>query len=348
MKSLAFALLLVITLSAMGQSQPGGPPETPPQNQLPPKRKKPTPDQTPTFKVDVKLVSVFATVTDPNGAPIVDLNKSDFVISEDGIPQKIAVFEQQSEVPLSIVLALDASGSVRKDIKLELESARRFVSSTLRKNDGLSLYQFSEIVSELVPFTSDFQRIARGIRAVHVGAATALYDAIYLGGEALADRQGRKVMVIITDGGDTMSRTSYAEAVRAAQQAEAIVYSIIIVPIEASAGRNTGGEHALIQLSKDTGGKHYYADSAASLDAAFQQISRELRTQYLLGYYPTQRLADSDFRRIDIRITKGMPAETAPAPQALPATDDGDSPEPAPVSKYRVRHRSGYYTSKLN
>jgi Ca-activated chloride channel family protein len=342
-RKLAIALLmLMISLQAIGQSQPGGPPEPRPETQLPPKREKPAPDQTPTFKVDVKLVNVFATVTDPHGAPIVDLNKEDFAISEDGFPQKIAVFEQQSEVPLSIVLALDASGSIRKDIKLELDSARRFVSSTLHKNDGLSLYQFSETVSELVPFTSDFQRIARGIRAVHVGAATALYDAIYLGGEALADRRGRKVMVIITDGGDTMSRTSYAEAVRAAQQAEAIVYSVIIVPIAASAGRNTGGEHALIQLSRDTGGKHYYADSAAALDAAFQQISRELRTQYLLGYYPTQRLADSDFRKIEIKITRGQPL--APAPTAQ--DDDGDSTAPAPP--YKVRHRSGYYTSKLN
>ena len=343
MRKLTIALLmLMISLLAVGQSQPGGPPEPPSQTQLPPRREKPVDDQAPTFKVDVKLVNVFATVTDPHGAPVVDLNKDDFAVAEDGIPQKISVFEQQSEVPLSIVLALDASGSIRKDIKLELDSARRFVTSTLRKNDGLSLYQFSETVSELVPFTSDFQRIARGIRAVHVGAATALYDAIYLGGEALADRRGRKVMVIITDGGDTMSRTSYPEAVRAAQQAEAIVYSIIIVPIAASAGRNTGGEHALIQLSRDTGGKHYYADSAAALDAAFQQISRELRTQYLLGYYPTQRLADSDFRKIEVKITRGQSLAPAPAAQS----DDGDSAEPAPP--YRVRHRSGYYTSKLN
>jgi Ca-activated chloride channel family protein len=336
-------LLLLSSLLGIAQSQPGDRPQSSSPAQLPPRRER-IEEQTPTFKVDVKLVNVFATVTDPRGAPVVDLSKNDFALSEDGIPQKIAVFEQQSEVPLSIVLAVDASGSVRKDIKLELESARRFVSSTLRQKDGLSLYQFSETVTELVPFTSDFQRIARGIRAVHVGAATALYDAIYLGGESLANRQGRKVMVIITDGGDTMSRTSYPEAVRAAQQAEAIVYSIIVVPIAASAGRNTGGEHALIQLSRDTGGKHYYADSAAALDAAFEQISRELRTQYLLGYYPTQRLADSDFRKIEIKITRGAPTAT----QSPAQSSDGEGVESAPVGPYRVRHRSGYYTSKLN
>lgn len=292
-----------------------------------------------TFKVNVKLVSVFATVTDANGAPITDLKKEEFSIAEDGVPQKIAVFDQQSEMPLSIVLAIDASGSVRKDIKLELDSAKKFIAATLHNKDTVALYQFTEVVQELVRFTSDQKRIDRGIQSVHVGAATALYDAIYLGSNALADREGRKVMVLITDGGDTMSTVKYPEALRAAQEADALVYSIIIVPIASNAGRNTGGEHALIQLSHDTGGKHYYANSPQSIDQAFQQISRELRTQYLLGYYPSQRLADSDFRRISVAVNRGDQGK-----QAKPAGDD--DPIEGPDTGYRVRHRSGYYTSK--
>ena len=114
-------------------------------------------------------------------------------------------------------------------------------------------------------------------------------------------------MVVITDGGDTMSKVDYQEAVRAAETAEAILYSIIVVPIEASAGRDTGGEHALIQLSADTGGKYFYASSLSQLDEAFRQISDELRTQYMLAYYPSQRLADSDFRRIQVTV-EGLPA----------------------------------------
>ncbi len=102
-------------------------------------------------------------------------------------------------------------------------------------------------------------------------------------------------MVIITDGGDTVSKTSYQHAVREAQQAEVILYSIIIVPIESNAGRDIGGEHALIQLSRDTGGKYFYASSLDQLDAAFHQISDELRTQYLIAYYPSQRLSDSEY-----------------------------------------------------
>ncbi len=243
-------------------------------------------DSDTTFKVNVKLVNVFVTVTDQHGAPIADLKKDNFQLREDDKEQKIAVFDKESALPLSIVLAIDTSLSTRKDLPLELASARRFAHAILRPVDALSLYQFSEIVSEV-------------------------------------SRQGRKVMVVITDGGDTMSKVDYKEAVRAAQQAEAILYSIIVVPIEASAGRDTGGEHALIQLSEDTGGKYFYASSMPQLDEAFRQISDELRTQYLLAYYPSQKLSDSDFRRIEVRVN-GVPA----------------------AGNFKVRHRTGYYTSK--
>ncbi len=285
-----------------------------------------------TVKVNVRLVNVFATVVDENGAPVADLKKEDFQILEDGEPQTVAVFDRESELPLSIVLAVDTSLSTRKDLKLELESARRFVQSILRPQDAVSLYEFKETVREVTPFTNDLARIDRGLLRMQPSFGTALYDAIYLGGQVLEGRQGRKVMVVITDGGDTTSKVKYPEAVRAAQQSEAIVYSIIVVPIEASAGRNTGGEHALIQISADTGGKYYYASSIPRLDRAFQQISDELRTQYLLAYYPTRRLADSDFRRIEVKV-KHPPSTTQTPPI-----------EETPL--LQVRHRAGYYTSK--
>src|SRR5207237_8495733 len=134
-------------------------------------------------------------------------------------------------------------------------SAWRSAPSIVRAVAGLSLDGFGESVDHVVPFTSDLKLIDRGIQSLHPGAATAMYDAIYLSSEALEPQQGRKVMVVITDGGDTVSKIDYREAVRAAQQAEAIVYSIIVVPIEASAGRDTGGEHAMMQLSAANGRK---------------------------------------------------------------------------------------------
>lgn len=276
-----------------------------------------------TLKVDVKLVNVFVTVTDEHGRPVGSLKKENFDLKEDGRGQKIAVFQKESALPLSIVLAIDTSLSTRRDLQLELQSARRFAGAILRPVDGLSVYEFSEVVSEIVPFTSDLKRIDHGIDHPRLGAATALYDALYLGAQALETRQGRKVMVVITDGGDTVSKTDYKQALRGAQEAEAIVYSIIVVPVESSAGRDTGGEHALIQLSSDTGGKYFYAASLPQLDEAFRQISDELRTQYLLAYYPSEKFADSDFRRIQVSVA-GVPEST----------------------NYGVRHRTGYYSWK--
>jgi Ca-activated chloride channel family protein len=276
-----------------------------------------------TFKVEVKLVNVFVTVTDSRGAPVASLEKENFVLREDGKDQKIAVFGRESAIPLSIVLSIDTSLSTRKDLPLELTSARKFAHTILRQQDGLAVYKFSEEVHEVVPFTSDLKAIDAGIDKVRNGAATALYDAVFLGSQALSKRQGRKVMVVITDGGDTVSQVNYKEALRAAQESEAIIYSLIVVPIEASAGRDTGGEHALIQISEDTGGKYYYATSLPQLDEAFRKISDELRTQYLLAYYPSQRFADSDFRRLQVTLTN-----------------------PPAGGPYQVHNRAGYYTRK--
>jgi Ca-activated chloride channel family protein len=307
-------LLVLATCAAVSQTAPAAP--SPGQS-----------DAGTTLKVDVKLVNVFVTVVDQNGAPVGGLSKDNFQVMEDGVTQNVAVFDRESELPLNIILAVDTSLSTRKDLPLELESARHFVHSILRPVDRLALYQFDEIVHEVVPFTSDPARVDRGIEGVRVGSATALYDALYLGASALEERKGRKVMVVITDGGDTASKVNYAEALRSMLSAEAIVYSIIVVPIASSAGRNTGGEHALIQISHDTGGKFFYAEDGRQLDQVFRKIDQELRTQYLLAYYPNRRLADSDFRRIDVKVV---------APN--------NSPD---ASAVRARHRTGYYTSPM-
>ena len=277
-----------------------------------------------TVKVDVNLVNVFVTVTDQHGAPVGGLTKDNFVLMEDDRQQTVKIFDKESALPLSIALAVDTSLSTRQDLPLEQASAKRFAHEILRPVDALSVYAFSETVREATPgYTSDLKRIDESIDHIRVGAATALYDAIYLASRALDHRKGRKVIVLITDGGDTVSSVDYKQALRAAEEAEALVYSIIVVPIESSAGREIGGEHALIQLSEDTGGKYYYATSIAQLDEAFRKISDELRTQYLLAYYPSQHTSFSEFRRIEVKIA-GV----------------------ADSASYRVRHRAGYYSVK--
>lgn len=306
-------LLVSVFLAVCGlRAQQSVPPEPP--------QKKPST----TLKVDVNLVNVFVTVTDNQGAPVGGLKKENFIVKEDGQDQAIAVFDKESALPLSIALAIDTSLSTRHDLPLEEASAKRFAHAIMRPVDALSVYGFSEVVREATPgFTADLKRIDESIDHIRVGAATALYDAIYLVSRNLDRRKGRKVIVLITDGGDTISKVDYKEAVRAAEEAEALVYSIIIVPIESSAGRETGGEHALIQLSEDTGGKYYYATSTSQLDEAFHKISDELRTQYLLAYYPSQHASFSEFRRIQVNIV-GVPES----------------------AEYHVRHRAGYYTVK--
>jgi Ca-activated chloride channel family protein len=303
-------LILLLLVNAWSGAQ-----QSPPQTQ-------PAPEPEATLKVDVKLVNVYVTVTDAHASPVAGLKKENFVVQEDGREQTIAVFDKESAVPLSIALAIDTSLSTRHDLPLEQASAKHFAHTILRPVDALAVFGFSETVLQSSPYTADLKRIDEGIDHVRLGAATALFDAVYLASRSLDRRQGRKVMVLITDGGDTISKIDYKEAARAAVEAEALVYSIIVVPIENSAGRETGGEHALIQLSEDTGGKYYYATSMAQLDDAFRKISDELRTQYLLAYYPSQRLSNSQFRRIQVGVA-GL-AEAS----------------------YRLRHRAGYYTTK--
>jgi Ca-activated chloride channel family protein len=276
-----------------------------------------------TLKVDVKLVNVYVTVTDAHGGPVGGLKKENFIVQEDGREQTISVFDKESAVPLSIALAIDTSLSTRHDLPLEQASAKRFARAIMRPVDALSVFGFSETVLQSTSYTSDLKRIDDGIDHIRLGAATALFDAVYLASRSLDRRQGRKVLVLITDGGDTVSKVDYKEAVRASEEAECTVYSIIVVPIESSAGRETGGEHALIQLSEDTGGKYYYATSMSQLDDAFRQISDELRTQYLLAYYPSERTSNSQFRRIQVNVSG-----------------------PPDSANYRVRHRAGYYTVK--
>lgn len=273
---------------------------------------------TPTFRMDVKLVNVFVNVTDQNGAIVGGLTKDDFKITEDGRPEEISLFERVSELPLALTLAIDTSESTFKDRALEQQAAHRFVHALLRPQDQMNLIQFATEVSLLVPFTNNVGRIDHGLGALKGGAATALYDAIYLASDELAKREGRKVLVLVSDGGDTAKNTTYSQALEHALRAEVMIYSIIDVPIEASAGRDVGGEHALITLAEQTGGKSFYA-SEGGLDKAFAKVSEDLRTQYLIGYYPRHQVPGLSFHRIGVTV-----------PRAAPGA-------------FNIRYRTGYY-----
>jgi Ca-activated chloride channel family protein len=265
----------------------------------------------PTITVESRLVSVALNVVDETGAPVGGLTVDDFELAEDGKPQKIAHFERESSTPLKMVLSIDASGSVLIDEKLEEAAAKSFIKSILRTQDRMDLMDFSDSGDEVVSFTNDPRRVESGIGRIQLGSATALYDAIYLASQRLAETpsaQGeRRVIVLITDGENTTRHGSYDAAMEQAERAGAMVYSLIIVPIDADAGRNTGGEHALIQMSRDTGGKYYYVEDKRDLAPAFMHVSDDLRTQYTVEYYAPQKGGDENGLR-HIRLQLKDPA----------------------------------------
>jgi len=278
--------------------------------------------QEPTLKVDVKLVSIFVNVTDRTGAIVGGLTRDDFRVTEDGRPEQIAVFERQTQLPLNLTLAIDTSGSVSKDIEEEARAARKFADALLRPQDQMSLIQFATEVRELTPFTNQLGQIDRGLRRLRSDFATALYDAVCVGADGLGKKSGRRVLVLVSDGGDTASTATYAQALEEALRHEVMIYSIIDVPIAASAGRELGGEHALITLAEQTGGKSFYV-SEGGLDKAFARVSDDLRTQYLIGYYPRNQQPGVTFHRVrvtipraadfDVRSKAGYYADPAPA-----------------------------------
>ena len=157
-------------------------------------------------------------------------------------------------------------------------------------------------------------QIDRGLGQLRGDWATALYDAIYLGSDNLGQKEGRKVLVVISDGDDTAKNTTYAQALEQALRNEVMIYSLIDVPIEASAGRDTGGEHALITLAEQTGGKYFYVGEGG-LDKAFAQVSDDLRTQYLLGYYPRRPGAGTDLPPHSGHCSQGIGGGVQCAPQ---------------------------------
>ncbi|HEU4635406.1 MAG TPA: VWA domain-containing protein [Edaphobacter sp.] len=283
-----------------------------------------TQEKVPTIRVQSRLVNIAVSVMDKNGAPVGGLSKEDFAIAEDGKPQKITYFDRESSTPLSIVLAIDASKSVLRDERLEKTAATHFVNALLREQDELDLMDFSDTVREIVPFTNEKKRIERGLNELQPGDETALYDAIFLASDRLLqtrnDAGRRRVVVVITDGEDTAKHSRYSEALEQAQRAGAIIYPIIIVPVWQDAGRNTGGEHALIQMAMDTGGKYFYVEDKKDLEPAFARVSDDLRTQYVLGYYAPPSRRDDSFRSVKVQIK-----------------------DPALQTQYHLRHRSGYY-----
>jgi Ca-activated chloride channel homolog len=292
----AWPLVLLLSAGAFSWGQfKRIPPDAPP-NTAPPTAPANPPSggaqpEPPQFSIKVNLVRLLVSARDATGAVIANLDKQDFHVADSGVPQEIAVFERNTSLPLSVAILIDTSGSTRIDLHYEVESVLRFIPALLgagNPEDVFAVFSFNWHTNLEVDYSRSQKRAARVLRTLQGDGGTSLYDAVYLASDTLEGRAGRHVIVIVTDGGDTTSYKKYADALAAAQRADASLYPIVVVPITSDAGRNTGGEHALATLAASTGGRIFYPEGFTHLDQAFGEIIRDLRTQYLLGYYPKE------------------------------------------------------------
>jgi len=278
----------------------------------------------PSISVDVDVVSILASVRDKRGGLIGNLEKNDFNIIEDGKPQTIKYFTRETDLPLTIGLLIDVSRSQENLIDIERRAASAFFAQVLQKKDEAFLISFGEESELLQDYTTSARLLTDAMKNLQVSSGvggigpgpvptvgqargTVLYDAIYVAsGEKLKGEVGRKVIVVITDGVDEGSKVPIADAIEAAQKADTVIYSIDYSDsgfYGGIFGTIGGGYSALHRMSDETGGHVYQVDSKHSLEAVFKELQDEMRTQYSIGYTPTNDNKDGSYRKLDVRTT---------------------------------------------
>jgi VWFA-related protein len=269
--------------------------------------------QGPAIRTQVNLVNLFVTVRDKNKRIVADLKQQDFKIAEDGQDQQIAFFSKEVTLPITLALLLDTSGSEQFMLGAIQDAGGSFLDRVIRKGDEALIMSFDTDVDLLSDFTDDRGQLARAIRKARINTpmsggmspgpvptshvtGTALYDAIYLAcNEKLTSEAGRKAILIVTDAQDEGSKVRLEEAIEAAQRTDTVVHMILVY--DPHFGANQGVAH---KITEETGGRMLVANNEKHLVEAFDQISEELRSQYTLGYYPTNSARDGKFRKIKI------------------------------------------------
>jgi VWFA-related protein len=279
----------------------------------------PAQQQAPVIRTQVNLVNLFVTVRDKSKRIVTDLKQDDFKVSEDGQPQQIAFFSKEVTLPITLAMLLDTSGSEQYMLPSIQDAGGRFIERVLRKGDEALVMSFDSDVDLLSDFTDDRSQIDRAIRKARINVpsagsignnpgpigsrqitGTALYDAIYLAcNEKLNTEAGRKAIVIVTDAQDEGSKVRLEEAVEAAQRTDTVVH-ILLVADPHFGGGNGGVAH---KITEETGGRTIFVNSEKHMAEAFDQISEELRSQYTLGYYPTNAAHDGKFRKIKVDMS---------------------------------------------
>jgi VWFA-related protein len=339
------AVLLCLTLLSLGLPAPvlhGQ--EAPSPDGPPPASDAPAPMQNdsdaPTLNVNVNLVNLYFSARDKDGF-VTNLAKSDCSVSEDKTPQTIKNFTQEKSLPLTIGILLDTSGSQQNVLPLEQQSGATFLRDVLTPKDEAFLISFDINVDLLADYTNRAADIRRALdkAKINTGAGTGsitgngeprgtlLFDAVFLAAnEKLRTEAGRKILVLLTDGGDQGSQETLKTATEAAQKANAIIYVILIADRQfyGGGGFTLGdtGARDMDQLAHDTGGRVInVGNNGKKLEDAFNQIQEELRTQFLLSYTPLNKKPDGTFRKIDLTCGKNLKVQTRKGYYAISADD---------------------------
>jgi VWFA-related protein len=299
-------------------------------------------DATPSIKVDVDVVNLLCSVRNKAGGLVGNLSKDDFVLLEDGKPQTIKYFAREIDIPLTIGLLIDISGSQERLIEDERRAAFQFFSQVLRKKDMAFLISFGPEAELLQDFTNSPRLLQSALEGLHVESGvgglhpgpvptsgtprgTVLFDAVYLAAtDRLQKEVGRKAMVLITDGVDQGSRLKKEAAIESAQKADSIIYGIYYVDQAAYFGHGGFGMGAsdrdLKQMSEDTGGRLLRVDRKHTLNDIFNQIQEEMRSQYAIGFSSTNEKKDGSFRRLEIKTRdKNQKVQARKGYYAMPA-----------------------------
>lgn len=273
-----------------------------------------------TLKASADVVNVYAVVRDKKRL-IANLHQEDFELAEDNVPQQIRYFTRETDTSLTIVLLIDTSGSVEHVLRFEQEAAKNFFGQVIRPKDLAAVLNFDLDVEMLQDFTSNVDLLSRAVDQAEINTGgggvvqgpfptpgiggTHLYDAVYMAAhDLLKNEVGRKVIILLSDGVDQGSRMKLNEALEAAQKADVIVYSVPVIDREFLFGHFgvSGGESVLRKISEETGGSVIEVSRARETPQAFEEIAKELRTQYLLGYTPSNSRHDGAFRKIRARV----------------------------------------------
>jgi len=286
--------------------------------QEPVRTSQPATAQVPTsnIKVRVDLVNVLMTVTNKKNRLEIGLSKDDFRVFEDNKPQTIRYFSRETDLPLRVGVLVDTSSSIRDRLRFEQEAAIDFLNTTLRPGKDLAFVMAFDVLPQLVQdYTDDVERLSGAIRGLLAGGVTTLYDAIYFSCREKMlffpppEPYLRRVMIIISDGEDNQSEHTREEALAMAQHAEVTIYTVSTT----ATGLPGHGDKVLRRLAEQTGGRAFFPFKASETAANFQEIARELRSQYSLAYVSTNRTHDGAFRTIAIQpLQKGLQVRTKP------------------------------------